>query len=71
MEYLPVSAAPIVCPTAEPMATPPAVAAICPNKPGWRPWGAITGAGADGGGRARARVGGGGGLEEKYLQKQS
>jgi hypothetical protein len=51
------------------MATPPAVAAICPNKPGWRPWGAATGAGADGGGRVTARVGGGGGLEEEKNSK--
>ena len=36
-EDLPVIAAPMVCPTAEPIATPPAVAAICPNRPGERP----------------------------------
>ena len=31
---LPVMAAPMVCPTAEPTATPPAVAAICAKRPG-------------------------------------
>lgn len=31
---IPVIACPMVCPTAEPIATPPAVAAICPINPG-------------------------------------
>ena len=61
----------MVCPTAEPIATPPAVAAICPNKPGERPCGAITGAGADGGGLATARGGGGGGALKKKISSIS
>lgn len=66
---IPVMAWPTVCPTAEPMATPPAVAAICWNIEGWAgaaPIGAPTAAGgaaatADGGGAARAAAAGGGG----------
>lgn len=51
--YLPVIACPTVWPIADPIATPPAVAAICPKRPG--DWGAAAvgaagaGAGAAGG----------------------
>lgn len=49
--YTPVTACPTVCPIAEPTATPPAVAAICPNSPGcWGCGAAWTGAGGGGGG---------------------
>lgn len=41
--YSPVTACPTVWPIADPIATPPAVAAICPNNPG-----PCAGAGAEG-----------------------
>ena len=47
----PVIAWPIVCPTADPTATPAAVLAIWANMPGWRVWGCPT---ADGGGACLA-----------------
>lgn len=56
---MPVMACPIVCPTADPIATPPAVAAICPIRDG--PWDGAAAIGADGGACMGVRAGAGAG----------
>lgn len=58
---LPVTACPTVWPIADPTATPPAVAAICPNNPG--PW---DGAGAGGAACTWAGGAGAGALAGKF-----